>query len=310
MRQFLFTLSFMSFALVSLAQTFEIKSNKDLLVIGEQTELTLSLIAANGSQMQLPLFTDTVAEHIEVVSASKIDTITDGSTTTLTQKLTITSFDSGYYAVSPRAAFVNNDTVWSNPFLIAVQTLDVDTNEQFYDIKNTAEFPISIKELLKEYWPWLAGALALFIIITIIVLQLSKGKKALPVLEKPKPKIPAHIAAIQRLEALKAQELWQKGDIKAYYSELTEILRWYIEQRFSVPALEQTTDEIKQSLQRLTDIETEDKEKVNRLLFLADLVKFAKEKPIGSENELHFEMTKLFVEQYAPKIENLKEDVA
>lgn len=296
------------FTMISIAQTFEIRANKNLLVIGEQTELQLRLSAANGSLMQLPIFNDTVANHIEVVSASKIDTVSSDTSITLSQTLVITSFDSGYYAVSPRAAFVNNDTVWSNAFLIAVETMNVDTNSQYYDIKNAAELPISFKELLREYWPWLAGFVALIAGITIIVYRLSKGKKIVELIEKTRPKIPAHVAAAQKLAELRAKQLWQNGKTKSYYSELTEILRWYIEQRFGIPALEQTTDETKDSLRRMREIEDDFKEKIYRLLFLADLVKFAKENPVGSENEVHFENVSLFIEHYALKIENQKEN--
>lgn len=292
------------------AQSFEIKTTKDLIVIGEQFDMIMTITADRGSEVQFPLFNDTVVKHVEVVKIGEIDTsANDQNQTTFAQKVTLTSFDSGYYAISPRYALVNGDSVASNPFLVAVQTIDIDTNSQYYDIKNVASADISFVEIIKEYWPWAAGLVALLAIITYIVFRVSKKREEV-VVEKPKPIILAHIIALNRLEELKTQQLWQEGKVKEYYSELTEILRWFIEQRFDVPALEQTTEEIMQSLRHLPGLESDSKENVHRLLYLADLVKFAKQKPVGSENDLHFEMVKSFVENHKRELTENKEDHA
>ncbi len=308
----LINLVFLTLVLVGFAsaQSFEIKTTKDLIVIGEQFDMIMSVTADQGSEVQFPLFNDTVVEHVEVVKIGGIDTANnDQNQSTFTQKVTLTSFDSGYYAISPRYALVNGDSVASNPFLVAVQTIDIDTNSQYYDIKNVASADISFVEIIKEYWPWAAGIIALLAIITYLVYRMSKKREEV-VVEKPKPTIPAHIIALKRLEELKTQQLWQEGKVKEYYSELTEILRWFIEQRFNVPALEQTTDEIMQGLKHLPGLESESKESVQRLLYLADLVKFAKQKPVGSENDLHFEMVKSFVENHKKELTENKEDHA
>lgn len=280
------------------SQTFELKTNKDLIAIGEHVELTMTINLANEAMVEFPQFNDTLVKNIEILKTGSIDTLqSEDGGLSYVQKLILTSFDSGFYAVSPRYAKVNGDSIASNPILIGVQTLDIDTSSQYFDIKGVAEKDISMMEIIKEYWPWFAGFVAILALVTFIILRLSRKKEPV-VVEKPEPKIPAHIIALKRLESLKEKQLWQEGKIKEYYIELTDILRWFIEQRFGVFALEQTTDEIMASLRRLPTISEEDKEKVYRLLFLADLVKFAKEKPVGSENEQHFELTKAFVESY------------
>ena len=79
--------------------------------------------------------------------------------------------------------------------------------------------------------------------------------------------------------------MWQGGKVKAYHSQISEVLREYIEHRYHVNALEETTDEIIHGL-RLHSIPQEMISKLMQILFLADLVKFAKENPLPSENDM------------------------
>ena len=104
------------------------------------------------------------------------------------------------------------------------------------------------------------------------------------VIEKPKPKIPAHIPALKKLEEIKKLKLWQHEKTKEHHSQISETLRAYIEDRFGTIALEQTTYEIAYSL-KLKDISPNRLEQLIEVLKLADLVKFAKEKPLPNENE-------------------------
>ena len=99
------------------------------------------------------------------------------------------------------------------------------------------------------------------------------------------PKIPAHIIAFGKLEILKGEKLWQEGKLKQYHSSLTDIVREYIENRYKIQALEQTTDEILWSFRNVA-IDEESKTKLKRVLVVADLVKFAKEIPLPAENEM------------------------
>ncbi|MBL7893041.1 MAG: hypothetical protein JNL63_10450, partial [Bacteroidia bacterium] len=81
------------------------------------------------------------------------------------------------------------------------------------------------------------------------------------------------------------EKLWQEGKVKQYHSRLTDILRLYIEARFKIPALEQTSDEIMSNFRSVL-IDEESKKKIKQVFLVADLVKFAKEQPLPSENEL------------------------
>jgi len=319
-------------------RSLTISTSKESILIGDQMEMNVVLRGASGDTMLLPLIEDTLITEIEILSRSKVDTAFEGAQLEyriLSQTYTITSFDSGYFPISPRVALINGEEVESNPFLIAVQTIEVDTSKGIVDIKDIEQVPFSVKEWLQENWQWIAIGIFLIALITIIALKLSKRKpKAEPEiiienwqwiaigiflialitiialkLSKRKPKVepeiiiperPANEIAAERLEQLKEEKLWQAGKIKLYYSELSDILREYIEHRYLIPALEQTTDEIINGLRHNPDLSPELVGKVRQLLFLSDLVKFAKENPVGNENEMNFSIAESFVKETTP----------
>ena len=292
-------------------RSLTISTSKESILIGDQMEMNVVLRGASGDTMLLPLIEDTLITEIEILSRSKVDTAFEGAQLEyriLSQTYTITSFDSGYFPISPRVALINGEEVESNPFLIAVQTIEVDTSKGIVDIKDIEQVPFSVKEWLQENWQWIAIGIFLIALITIIALKLSKRKpKVEP--EIIIPERPANEIAAERLEQLKEEKLWQAGKIKLYYSELSDILREYIELRYLIPALEQTTDEIISGLRRNPDLSAELIGKVRQLLFLSDLVKFAKENPVGNENELNFTIAESFVKETTPiPFEKNKED--
>jgi hypothetical protein len=283
-------------------RSLTISTSKESILIGEQMEMNVVLRGASGDTMLLPLIEDTLITEIEILRRSKVDTAFEGAQLEqriLSQTYTITSFDSGSFPVSPRVALINGEEVESNPFLIAVQTIEVDTSKGIVDIKDIEQVPFSIKEWLQENWQWIAIGIFLIALITIIALKLSKRKpKVEP--EIIIPERPANEIAAERLEQLKEEKLWQAGKIKLYYSELSDILREYIEHRYLIPALEQTTDEIINGLRHNPDLSPELVGKVRQLLFLSDLVKFAKENPVGNENEMNFSIAESFVKETTP----------
>jgi len=129
-----------------------------------------------------------------------------------------------------------------------------------------------------------------------LVFYLSKEKQAPEAPAKPQePEIPPHIIALEALANLRDAKLWQQGNVKGFYTELSTIFRSYLEGQFRISALEQTTEEIMTALQHQAAIDKEELRDISHLLFLSDLVKFAKEKPIGSENEQNIERVERFI---------------
>lgn len=124
---------------------------------------------------------------------------------------------------------------------------------------------------------------------------------------KPAPKLPPHVIAIKALDELRNRKLWQNGKHKLYYSSLTDILRLYIEGRWSVGALEMTTDEIISAL-RDVDIKHDSRSNLVAILRTADMVKFAKALPDAEENEQLFTYAYYFVENTKSVVVEHNED--
>ncbi len=148
-------------------------------------------------------------------------------------------------------------------------------------IRQIQEEPLSIADFI----PYLVG-LALMLTFIAIVLWYRKRTKEVPlIVEKQEPEIalPAHVIALESLDILQAKKLWQSGYVKEYQSELTQIIRRYLEDRYGIDALEKTTREITKDLTK-ANLSATQHESLNRILTVADLVKFAKALP---EEDLH-----------------------
>ena len=161
----------------------------------------------------------------------------------------------------------------------------VDTTQAIKPIIGPLKIPIGFREML----PWILAALAVILIVIAGIWYVRKRKKKEPVFRiKPKAVLPPHERALHELEKLRVKKLWQNGQVKEYHSELTEILRRYIEDRFAVPALEQTSAEIAASLTNHAGCPAGSLAELISLLVLADMVKFAKAKPLATENDASF----------------------
>jgi len=167
--------------------------------------------------------------------------------------------------------------------LLEVHTVPTDTSAtKLKDIKPPFEEKFNWKWYL-DYIYWGIGLLVFVLIIILITVYFTKRNKQV-VLEPEKPKIPAHITALASLEKIKAEQVWKDGNVKEYYSSISDALRLYIEERFNVNALESTTDEIMKAF-RTQVVDKQSKEKLEQALTLSDLVKFAKLTPIEDEHK-------------------------
>lgn len=277
--------------------TVSAELDTNAILIGQQTriKLTVQYKTDQGEiKIDFPKINDTLIKQVEVVEKSKIERFipdsNDMSRLAQTQTLIITSFDSGYYAIPPFKFTIRGDsnkTFETEPLLFSVNTVAVDTTQNIKDIKPPIEVPFSWKELL-PYVYWGLGGLAVLAALIVLVTRYLRNRKKKPLPEIIIPKIPPHVTALEQLEKLKEEKLWQQGKLKQYYSGISDILRQYIEHRFYINAMEQVTDEIMHAF-RTADASDEIKAKLRQVLFLADLVKFAKEQPLPNENELCLE---------------------
>jgi hypothetical protein len=303
----------------SFGQEISVKAKIDtnVILIGDQIKLNFSVTAPSNYQIAFPSFIDSLSNKIEIIGLTKIDSVfnNDKSKITLNQSIVITSFDTGYFKI-PSFAFQYQkknenmvNTIFSDSLFLKVNIVAVDTNLAIKDIKLPLDAPLTFKEIL----PYLFGSLgitAILIICLLLILRYRKKNGMDPQLPQ-KPKIPPYQKAIQDLEALRQKKLWQNDRIKDYHSELTEILRVYFEYQFKIPALEMTSDKILEAFEKLNH-NKELKTKLNQILTLADLVKFAKQLPLPDQHDLSLQNAVLIVKKtYAErKIEETNTETA
>ncbi len=283
--------------------------------IGDQVHYTLTVEQPSGISLQIQPQKDTLCKNIEILSGPATDT---SSTSTgrikIVNRYLVTSFDTGFYQVPPVYAEIRNENgirrFYSDYALLEVMRVKIappDSTAKIFDIIDPYKAPVTLGEILP--WALLAILAAALVLVLIRILKRFKRKiKSEEVVVNPDP---AHVIAFRDLEKLKNDQLWQKGEVKHYYSRLTEILRQYLENRFGVYSLEMTTSETLDELIKTGFKKDDSYTMLKNILNGSDLVKFAKYKPEPSENELHFENSWAFVEitKIQPEIvENINEN--
>ncbi len=287
------------------AQNLVIKANIDTnhILIGDIVNFTLKVTKPVGLQLAFPELHDTITEKIDILQSDTLDTLTtQDNQVTLMKKYVISCYDSGQFVIPP-LPFVyrhdtTTDTLYSQPLVLTCQTLPVDTaKKDIKDIKQPLNTPFSFQEFIKYYLPYILGGIIILLILYFAYKYYRKSRQKAK--EKPKkvfvPKESAHIIALRELDTLKEKKLWQNDQIKAYYSQLTDILRTYLENRYRVSAMEQTTYEIISDLKQQKLTEQESLNLLSFVLEYGDLAKFAKYKPLPDENDKSLKNAYAFV---------------
>lgn len=305
-----FCLALFAHGLIAQEVKVSLELNKEQILIGEQVEATLMLEFPVTDTVSFPHLGDTLTGKVEIVSKKGIDTNYTGSNMSvkqLSQQFVITSFDSGYHAIPPIHISSSSGSVKTEPLLLSVSDVEVEMTEatqqgemEIKDIKDIRDVDFSLWEWIKTNWYWLTGLVVFLLLLWAYFKYIHSRwkKKGRPALI-PKKITPIHEIAFGRLAKLESQKLWQSGKVKEYHIELTDIIREYIEERFNVPALESTTEEIMEDIQeviREDGIKTE----LNSFFVLADLVKFARHQPLPDENSRSMGQARSFVENTKP----------
>ena len=251
---------FLAFALVNISFAGEISVKATLepneILIGQQSTYKLELIQPATEKVSWPQFSDTLATNVQILEKLKTDTakISDGRISITTEYL-VSSYDSGFYYVPEFLFETATEKVTSNPVGLTVNTVQV--NEQTDDInaeKNIMSAPFSWIELAR----WSGIGLAAVLIIAIIVLLLMRfvfNKKVTILPETPEVVLPAHVVALQKLEQIKTEKIWQQGQIKQFYTDITDVIREYLSGAYFINAMEMTTDEIVALVKKNKDLD-------------------------------------------------------
>jgi hypothetical protein len=267
--------------------------------IGDQIKFKVTVDQPTDLPLSILSFKDSLIKNIEILSGPVIDTIKLNGRTIIEHNYLITSFDTGYYQLPPVYLETKSDNdvkrFYSDyTFLEVVRTDITPPNDvEIFDIIAPYKAPIGLGEIL----PWLLAAL-LAGMLAYLAFRLYKKFNNKKVVEDVVEKLsePAHIIAFRELEKLKEEKLWQQGEIKPYYTKLTEILRQYLENRFGVNSLELTTDETLTMLLHSGFKKDKNFEQLKNILESADMVKFAKYNPTALDNETCFQESWNFID--------------
>lgn len=287
------------------AQSVTVKATIDTnaILIGQQFHLNLDVSYRKNTSVNFPTVPDSI-DKLQIVQRGKIDTINNTDFLQLRQSILVTGFDSGVYAIPPfQFNFKNaNDTTTyfaaTNPLSIKINTVAVDTTKAIKDIK----VPIEVPYTFADFIPFIIGAILLALLIYGIIYFIRKSKQKTVIPEKYVSKTPAYEVALTELIKLRDEKLWQQGNVKEYYTRITDIIRTYIERRYKINALEFTTDELMNSI-AMRKLDADNYAKLQYVLELADMVKFAKAIPIAAEHELCMSNSIEFVSATKPAIQ-------
>lgn len=272
----------------SLAQDLEygVEVDTNMIVIGDHIHFKLKVKQPDNVKVLFPELKDTIVNGIEIIEKKPLVTKKlDDNWRLLVQEYVVTSFDTGVYKIPALPFTIKSENfdnvVRSNELYIGVTAFAVDTTKGYFDIMMPIETPLSWAEIL-PYVFWSFWGLLVAALIVWLFTKYKRKEKVFGRAEKPKD--PPHIIALSSLDKVKGEKLWQRGLVKEYYSDVTEVIRAYLENQFDIRAMEQTTDEIMDDVSDEELITKDLKEKLKDMLVRADFVKFAKAEPLADEN--------------------------
>ena len=274
----------------------------DSILIGDRFDYVIDVEKDLVQVVDFPVFEPRDGK-IELVESYPVDTLErDGRRLKLRKRYRLAAFDEGKYNLGVAEVLYADknilDTLRSRDSLyLEVTTFQIDsTSQSIYDLKAQKTLPFQLREI-QGYITW--GLFALLILAAAAYALhrwLAKRGKGFGDLFKPAPPLPPHVAAIQALETLHNQKLWQNNRHKQYYSGLSDILRTYIAARWGVGAMEMTSDEIIEAM-RAEELPDKARMDLTSILRDADLVKFAKAMPEAEQNESDYLKAYYFVEE-------------
>lgn len=268
------------------AQEASISLSPNQIMIGDHMELELKFKNKGYSNTMFPLINDTSIGNFRLVELTKIDTFFSGNDIVIAHNYKITCFEDSIQ-IFPALVFRNGplDVYTTNPIKIAVNSPNIDSAQDIKPIKDIILLPLS-KEEVFSYLFISFILLALVLLIYFIYIKYIRKEK---LFDREKPEDPPHVEALKALKQVETENLWQMGKVKEYYDRISDILRAYIEKRFGIKALEQTTNQLLVSMNeiQLPEYIIQD---MDEILTKSDLAKFAKEVHAG---ELHIAIIKM-----------------
>ncbi|MDO4782748.1 MAG: BatD family protein [Capnocytophaga felis] len=291
------------------AQEIQFETDTKEIKIGEQIKYKISVEASEGEPVLFP--DGQTFMPLEMVRTSPTDTITKGEKIRLEKEYFLTQFDAGNYTIPRQRISINSKDFYTDSLQIEVHSIAVDTLKQpLYDIKPIMEVtpPKSM-----NLWLWIGFVIAVIALALLIVYLVMFRKKQISETERIK-NLPPFERAIEELKKLQESKYLIESKHKEYYSELTDIIRNYLEDEVHISAKESTSDELLEKIHLLQEsgklnLTLETISNLKRVLQTADLVKFAKSKPEDTIAEYDRETIKDVVVKTKSAIPEVSENI-
>ena len=280
------------------------KMDSSLLLMGKKTSIHLEVVQDKGNKGYfVNEGADTLNAFVEVSERTAADTIDIGNNREqITRDIIVQSFDSGMYVIPAFKYVIGKDTFSSQELTLKVLPVKVDSLTTIHDYKGVAEPPFFFSdyfpEFIVEYW-WAIIAAIILIAFAIFAYFKWFKKGEVPFKKKQEIIIPPYEEAMMKLSQLKNEKLWEAGQDKEYYTRLTDILRNYIDRRFNINAMEMTSAQIIDVLRKNEETMPVN-DQLNKILEMADFVKFAKMRPLPEDNEVSYQRALNFVNETKP----------
>ena len=285
------------------------------MLIGEQVHVTVTATMKEGAKAEFPVFkpTQQLIPGVEVLKSTELGV--KGKENGFVDRsvvYTLTSFDDTLYYLPPFVVKVDGKPYESKSLALKVIGIEVDTThvEQFFGPKDVQDNPFQWSDWSLLFW------LSVLILLLMAVgyylyLRLRDNKPIITRIRIVKRLLP-HQKAMKEIEQIKADKMQNSDNPKEYYTKLTDTLRKYIEDRYGFNAMEMTSSEIIDRLERALseDAQAADtmKHELRQLFTTADLVKFAKYSTMINENDANLVSAIDFINQ--TKLENMPTEEA
>jgi hypothetical protein len=243
--------------------------------------------------------------HFEWVEKGKVDSVVRGDGWYYRQYLTVTSFDSGAWAI-PRLPFIaGNKKYFTDSVRIEVNYTKTDPSKDYHDIKDIIDIP----NPFAKWIGWIVAAVTIGSLALVVWLIRKKKILKVPGRAPAAPRLSPYEEAIQQLEELERQHLPENGSVKIYYTRLSEIFRLFLSRRIGVSSLAETSEELIGQLRRMP-VAAESFVEIADTLRMSDFVKFAKYQPGIADSEHHFRVIRSSVEAFDRTVREEEEAAA
>lgn len=262
-------------------------------------ELNIKVERPQNIKVRWPFLVDTVG-YFEIHSFTNIDSTVEGNLAKESQRVSLQVFDSGDYVFPPLAFEVtspggnNSDIIFTDSLYVRVETVPIDTLGEIMAIKPPLEIPRTLWEKTRMFVLPFACLLLLGLLLWFFLRRRKTGEEEEKVIVDTRS---LDLIYFERLKELRQKKYLDDGKIKEYYVELTDIVREYIEKRYSIPALEMTSTEVAASIKTEKSVNKARHRSILNMLTTADLVKFAKGRPPSSYHEESYQAARTFIDE-------------